>query len=145
MRRLTVSVTTAVLLAALAAPAGTKGPPVFISNDEWAAVMEAHDVDPAMFRNPLAVTSEMEDAAREYAGRGDVPGKLDALQDALFDPAAFTYEYDSERTLTAMEAFEGRSGNCVSFVNLFIALARTQEILVRPAILRSVPRGRSRP
>jgi tetratricopeptide (TPR) repeat protein len=138
MRRLTEAVTAAVLLAALAMSASAKGRPVFISDDEWAAVIEAHGVDPAMFRNPLATTSEMEDAAREYAGRGDTPEKLDALQGALFDPAAFTFEYDSDRTLTAMEAFEGRSGNCVSFVNLFIALARTQEIPVRPAILRSV-------
>ncbi len=128
----------AVLLAALATPAGAKDAPVFISDDEWAAVMESHGVDPAMFGNPLATTSEMEDASREYAGRGDDSEKLDALQDALFDSATFTFEYDSDRTLTALEAFEGRSGNCVSFVNLFIALARAQEIPVRPAVLRSV-------
>lgn len=138
MRRLTRLSVAAVLLAALATPAGAKGAPVFISDDEWAAVMESHGVDPAMFSNPMAATSEMEDASREYAGRGDAAEKLDALQDALFDSAAFTFEYDSDRTLTAREAFERRSGNCVSFVNLFIALARAQEIPVRPAVLRSV-------
>jgi tetratricopeptide (TPR) repeat protein len=138
MRALTESVTTAVLLAILATSTGAKGLPVFIPDDEWAAVMESHGVDPAMFRNPLATTPEMEDAARRYAGRGDETDRLDAIQNALFDSAAFTFEYDSDRTLTATETFEQRSGNCVSFVNLFIALARSQGIPVRPAILRSV-------
>jgi tetratricopeptide (TPR) repeat protein len=130
--------TGAVLIVALATPASASGAPVVIPDGEWAAVMQAHGVDPAIFRNPIAATSEMEDAAREYADRGDAVDKLENLQNALFDPAAFTFEYDSDRTLTAAEAFEGRSGNCVSFVNLFIALARTQQITVRPAILRSV-------
>ena len=57
MRRLTRLSMAAVLLAALATPAGAKGAPVFISDDEWAAVMESHGVDPAMFSNPLATPS----------------------------------------------------------------------------------------
>jgi tetratricopeptide (TPR) repeat protein len=128
----------AVLTAVLATSPSAAGAPVTIADGEWAEVMQAHGVDPEISRNPIAATSEMEIAAREYAGRGDAVDRLENLQNALFDSNAFTFEYDSHRTLTAAEAFEGRSGNCVSFVNLFISLARTQQITVRPAILRSV-------
>jgi Flp pilus assembly protein TadD len=34
------------------------------------------------------------------------------------------YEYDAGRTLTAMEAFDARAGNCLSYTTMFIALAR---------------------
>lgn len=138
MRRGTVIATGAVLIVAFAASAGASGAPVIIADDQWAGVMQAHGVEAGLFPNPIAATPKMEEAAREYAGRGDATEKLENIQNALFDSEAFTFEYDSDRTLTAAEAFEGRRGNCVSFVNLFISLARTQQITVRPAILRSV-------
>jgi Flp pilus assembly protein TadD len=40
-------------------------------------------------------------------------------------------EYDNLRTLSAADAFAERSGNCMSFTNLFIALARESGLRVR--------------
>lgn len=40
-------------------------------------------------------------------------------------------EYDNLRTLSAPEAFAARAGNCMSFTNLFIALAREAGLRVR--------------
>ena len=49
------------------------------------------------------------------------------------------FEYDENRTMTASEAFRTRSGNCVAFSNMIIALARRagldaryQEVFLRP-------------
>jgi tetratricopeptide (TPR) repeat protein len=126
------------LLAFAVAHAGAEERPVFIGGDDWTAALRAHGVDPAILDNPIAATPQMARAAREYAGRGDASDRLGRIQDALFDPDTYTFEYAAARTLTAVEAFEQRRGNCVSFVNLFIALARTQGIPVRPALLRSV-------
>ena len=49
------------------------------------------------------------------------------------------FEYDETRTMTASEAFETRSGNCVAFSNMIVALARRaglgaeyQEVFLRP-------------
>jgi len=112
--------------------------PAFIAPGDWAAAVGARGVDPARYADPLALTPAMRQAAREYAGAGDVLARLDRLQQSLFDPARYTFEYDSDRTLTAGQAFEARRGNCVSFVNLFIALARAEDIPVRPAVLRHV-------
>src|SRR4051794_10491152 len=36
--------------------------------------------------------------------------------------------YENERTLTAAETFAARSGNCLSFTNLFVALARAANL-----------------
>ena len=36
--------------------------------------------------------------------------------------------YENDRTLTAAQTFTARSGNCLSFTNLFVALARASEL-----------------
>jgi Flp pilus assembly protein TadD len=52
---------------------------------------------------------------------------LERLQLALFDPD-FGFTYSSNETLTAAEAFDTRSGNCMSFTALFVGLSRSAGI-----------------
>ncbi|HTO57913.1 MAG TPA: transglutaminase domain-containing protein, partial [Pseudomonadales bacterium] len=40
----------------------------------------------------------------------------------------FDLTYENDRTLTAAQTFTARSGNCLSFTNLFVALARESEL-----------------
>lgn len=49
--------------------------------------------------------------------------KLHQLLDAIIDDTTFGMEYD-QRTRTAAATFGDRSGNCLSFTNMFVAMAR---------------------
>lgn len=46
------------------------------------------------------------------------------LARATLEPDALGFSYDPMRTLTAADAFDQRSGNCLAFSNLFVAMAR---------------------
>ena len=65
---------------------------------------------------------------------------VDKLQTLLFDPAYLNIEYDDKVTRTAVQTFNDRKGNCLSVVNLYIAMARYygvdakfQTVRVRPS------------
>jgi tetratricopeptide (TPR) repeat protein len=76
----------------------------------------------------LAVTAEMRAFLDEHVHRKAADQvRLHELIDALINTKAFALEFD-DRTRTASEAFERRTGNCLSFSNLFVALAREVEL-----------------
>jgi tetratricopeptide (TPR) repeat protein len=88
----------------------------------------------------LAVSPEMEEFLEryilQYANSGT---RLHLLSNSLGSTGVLGFEYDDSRTLTAAEAFELRSGNCIGFSNMMISLARRagltasyQEIIRRP-------------
>jgi Flp pilus assembly protein TadD len=65
---------------------------------------------------------------------------VDKLQSLLFDAAYLNIEYNDEVTRTAAQTFSDRKGNCLSVVNLYIAMARYfdvdakfQTVEVRPS------------
>jgi Flp pilus assembly protein TadD len=76
----------------------------------------------------LAVTAEMRAFLDEHVHRKAADQvKLHELIEAIITAKAFALEFD-DRTRTASEAFERRTGNCLSFSNLFVALAREVEL-----------------
>lgn len=107
----------------------------FLDQEEWAAAVRSRGVDPAGITNPLEWTDEMRAKAEEVARLGSVNQKLDQIQFFLFDEQHFRFSYEANTTLTAKEAFETGYGNCVSFTNLFISLARSLNIPVEPALV----------
>lgn len=58
--------------------------------------------------------------------RPDQPRKvqLNALMDAIFSKKGLGIRYGNTYTKTAAQTFESRSGNCLSFTVLFVAMAR---------------------
>ena len=50
--------------------------------------------------------------------------RLQALLDVIFDEDGLGITYGNNRTRTAVETFEARSGNCLSFTLMFVAMAR---------------------
>ena len=50
--------------------------------------------------------------------------RLSALVDSLFSEKGLGIEYGNSSTKTAVETFRSRSGNCLSFTMLFVAMAR---------------------
>jgi len=73
----------------------------------------------------LGVSEEM----RQFLGR-HIPDHLRGASKAFtlayssMDPNFLDFEYDPAKTLGAEDAFAQKTGNCLSFSNMFIALAR---------------------
>lgn len=77
--------------------------------------------------DPLELTEEMRRFAHQRVPSGLRPSqRLSALLDAVFAkaPRGLGIEYGSHQTRTAAETFAQRSGNCISFTNLLVAMAR---------------------
>ena len=65
--------------------------------------------------------------------------RLNLLTVAVANSGVLGFYYDEGRTVTSEEAFETRSGNCIGFANMLVALARRsglkasyQEVFLRP-------------
>lgn len=105
-------------------------PPLLNSGPE--VQVEAVDV--------LALTPAMEEFLERYIlPYENLETRLNLLALAVTSTGVLGFDYDEARTLTAAEAFETRSGNCIGFANMMIALARAsgleadyQEVLRRP-------------
>ncbi len=103
--------------------------------EEWKAQVALRGVDPASVPDPLLITPEMREVTRRLAGMGTDLEKMTRLQEALFDQKRFPFAYDNRGTFTAAEAFFRREGNCLSFTNLFVAMARSLNITVTTALV----------
>jgi Flp pilus assembly protein TadD len=91
------------------------GAPLGVERDS-PAIAEEEDV--------LAASAEMRAFLDAHVAHmaGRVP-KLRQLVNAIINEGTFGLEYD-ETTRTAAETFHARRGNCLSFSNMFVALAR---------------------
>jgi len=87
--------------------------------EESVSLDEAPDVD------MLAVTDEMVEFLDREIGTTRIPSvRFRRMFKALVDDGYFKSSYVADSTRTAAETFESKSGNCLSYTNLFIALAR---------------------
>lgn len=107
----------ALLLAACAANAPVPTPPL-----PPLAGLPRYDIESI---DPLELSTEMKQFVAQHAGRPS-PDEDRAwrLTWALLDPYVLDFEYDPQVTLTAAEAFRTRRGNCLTFSNMFVAMAR---------------------
>lgn len=90
---------------------------------------------------PMALNDEI--IAYMQANVTDLSTELtivNKLQSLLFDPEYLNIEYDDRLTRSAIQTFNERKGNCLSVVNLYIAMARYygvdakfQTVKVRPS------------
>lgn len=111
----------AVLLASCSSPPPLPPAPASLFHDEAFAAMAA----PLAPEQVLAVSEPM----RQYLQHDLAPlikrqGAVQGLVTAMTQPQWLRLRYDSSHTHTAAQAFERRSGNCLSLVILTAALAR---------------------
>jgi len=93
----------------------TTPPPLLYSGPD----VQVTDVD------VLAVTPAMHAFLERYILSYTNPEtRLRLLVLAVTSTGVLGFDYDEARTLTAAAAFETRSGNCIGFANMMIALAR---------------------
>lgn len=77
----------------------------------------------------LALDDEMR--AYAHAKVGDLPqpgARLRALLKGMIEDGLLDLDYEPNLTSTARETFHRRQGNCLSFSNLFVALAREVDL-----------------
>ncbi len=80
----------------------------------------------------LSVSNEMRAFLDQTVPRrGNRATRLDALIYALRHAGMLGFEYVAERTYTAEEAFDNRSGNCLAFTALLVASGREVGLEVR--------------
>ena len=112
----------AVALLAACAPAPiieTPPVPVLINRPQY----DIESVD------PLEISTEMKQFVAEQIRRRDPKNdRAWQLAYSMLDPFIFEFTYDPDVTLTAAEAFRARRGNCLTFSNLFIAMAREADL-----------------
>lgn len=113
------------MLVVLAGCASTPQKTMYLTLQEWQEALRSRGVDAASVPFPLSVTEEMRVEARRIAGPGSPPEQLARLQQSLFNPEWFPFQYENRSTLTSAEAFYRRQGNCLSFTNMFVALGRS--------------------
>ncbi len=113
--------------ACAAASMGPGGPAAVSPEDLLAGAPLAAERDPPGLidaRQVLAVSDEMEAFLDRFVDPRDQPYfKLRQLVFALINDETFGLDY-GQSTRTAAETFRTRTGNCLSFSNLFVALAR---------------------
>jgi len=104
--------------------AGRVSPPELLAARPLAAAAPTETAAPVDETEVLAVSPEMRAFVAEHVARGATrPMKLLQLTSALIDVPGFRLTYD-ETTRTAAATFKARRGNCLSFSNMFVALAR---------------------
>jgi Flp pilus assembly protein TadD len=88
----------------------------------------------------LEVTAEMEAFLDRYILKyANAHTRMELLTRTVARGGVLGFHYNESRTLTAAEAFRTRSGNCIGFANMMIALARRanlkaqyQEVFINP-------------
>ena len=75
----------------------------------------------------------LDDEIRAYVNSkvADLPhakSRLRNLLDGMIDDGLLSLDYDQNLTYTARETFHKRQGNCLSFSNLFVAMAREADL-----------------
>jgi len=89
---------------------------------------------------PLALDAEIEAMLAKHVDRGaSVERRVEKLQELLYSEEYLNMQYSDVKTHTASEAFRAREGNCLSVMNLYVAMARHvgvdanfQTVRVRP-------------
>ncbi|WP_028101957.1 tetratricopeptide repeat protein [Pseudoduganella violaceinigra] len=120
MKLLTTLIFATLLSGCAAAPTAVTVPERVLFNDA-AFVKPAAMVTPEQI---FALTPEMKAYAAKIRLIDHAKPKHQALFDALYERDQLRLDYDSEMTRTAAQAFDARSGNCLSLVIMTAAFAR---------------------
>lgn len=80
----------------------------------------------------LEVSPEMDEFLEKYIiPYNNSQTRLHLLSTAVTNSGVLGFDYDPSRSLTASEAFKTRSGNCVAYANMMVALARRAGLKAR--------------
>lgn len=90
---------------------------------------EVIDVSDLRTDEIMALNDDLRDYVASKVGDDrQARSRLRKLISGMIEDGLLTLEYDANRTYTAIETFETRQGNCLSFSILFFALAREADL-----------------
>jgi tetratricopeptide (TPR) repeat protein len=96
------------------------------------SVRAAASAEGLRLSDPLELTDEMRERVEVAIGRqGTERQRMEKLNRWLREPTGLGFTYDATSTLSAREAWQKRSGDCLSFAHLFNALARHSGVPVK--------------
>jgi tetratricopeptide (TPR) repeat protein len=122
----------ATLMLALALGACAFAPPAADADRLFADHLFRAAPQPVQAQDVFAVSDEMRHyLVRELGSLAKTKGRQQALVEALRDSGQLRLEYDAAFTRNAREAFEARTGNCLSLAIMTAAFARELGVPVR--------------
>ena len=123
-----------VLASGCATPAG--GRPSL--TEQW--VEEAHATDGLVLESPLRVSPQIRSLVREKVGyAGTEKSRLLKLVRFLGEVDGLGFQYQTQSSFTAEKAYAARRGDCMSYANLLVSLARTLDVPVRFVRITQLP------
>jgi Flp pilus assembly protein TadD len=115
------------VLGCASAPASRGGTAITLDELRSGAALGVEPAPSALIDDAavLAVSAEMQTFLDAHVARGvDRVARVRQLAGTIVDESRFGLKYD-ETTRTASETFRTRRGNCLSFSNMFVAMARS--------------------
>jgi tetratricopeptide (TPR) repeat protein len=105
--------------------------------DEWIDQARAEGV---FLEAPLRVSPQLRSLVREKVGyAGTEKARLLKLVRFLADADGLAFQYQTQSSFTAEKAFHDRRGDCMSYANLLVALARELDVPVRFVRITQLP------
>jgi Transglutaminase-like superfamily len=121
----------------LASGCATTGAAQRTPTDEW--VDEAR-TEGLVLESPLRLSPQIRSLAREKVGyAGTEKSRLLKIVRFMAEADGLGFQYQTQSSLTAEKAFAARRGDCMSYANLLIALARTLDVPVRFVRITQLP------
>jgi tetratricopeptide (TPR) repeat protein len=112
---------------------------VHTQSDRWISEAKAQGLD---LQNPLILTNDVRNRVHELVGYdGSEKARLMKLVRFVSDspPDGLAFRYQTQQSLTAEQAYFARQGDCMSYANLFVALARLLDAEVRFVRITQLP------
>ena len=107
--------------------------------DRWISEAKSQGLD---LQNPLILTNDVRNRVHQLVGYdGSEKARLLRLVRFVSDspPDGLAFRYQTQQSLTAEQAYFSRQGDCMSYANLFVALARLLDADVRFVRITQLP------
>jgi len=105
--------------------------------DQWIDQARAEGL---VLEEPLRVSPQVRSLVREKVGyAGNEKSRLLRLVRFMGEADGLGFQYQTQSSLTAEKAFAARRGDCMSYANLLVALARTLDVPVRYVRITQLP------
>lgn len=105
--------------------------------DQWIDQARAEGL---VLEEPLRVSPQVRSLVREKVGyAGNEKSRLLKLVRFMGEADGLGFQYQTQSSLIAEKAFAARRGDCMSYANLLVALARTLDVPVRYVRITQLP------
>jgi len=128
-----LAVAVVLVLAGCATTAGSHRTPT----DDWVDQARAEGV---FLESPLTLSPQVRRLVREKVGyAGTEKSRLLKVVRFMADSDGLGFQYQTQSSFTAEKAYVARHGDCMSYANLLVAMARTLDVPVRFVRITQLP------